>query len=52
MGKTRKFTLLIDRKLFEKFRYLSDWEGRSANRELEVLVRNYIKAFESKYNKI
>lgn len=47
-----KYTLLIDWHLFKKFRYVSDWEGRSANRELEVLVRSYIKMFESKNGEI
>ena len=43
-----KYTLLIDRILFKKFRYVADWDGRSANRELEVLVERYIKSYESK----
>ncbi len=47
-----KYTLLIDRLLFKKFRYVADWDGRSANRELEVLVRSYIKTFEAKNGEI
>ncbi len=47
-----KYTLLIDRILFKKFRYVADWDGRSANRELEVLVERYIKSYESKNGEI
>ena len=52
MGEIEKYTLIIDRQLFRKFRYISDWEGRSANKELEVIVRRYIEAFETKHGKL
>lgn len=47
-----KYTLLIDRSLFRKFRYVADWNARSANQELESLVKSYINFYESKNGKI
>ena len=52
MGEIEKYTLIIDRQLFRKFRYISDWEGRSANEELAVIVRRYIEIFESRHARL
>ena len=37
-----KFTLRIDAELLKKFRSVADYNGRSANRELEVLIKKHI----------
>lgn len=47
-----RFTLRIDRELFKKFRYIADWEGRSANREIEQYIRKKVSAYEEKYGTI
>lgn len=47
-----KFTLRIDPELLKKFRYVAEYNARSANRELEVLMKNHVNDFESKYGKI
>ncbi len=52
MGEIEKYTLIVDRELFRKFRYISDWEGRSANKELAVIVRRYIEVFESRHARL
>lgn len=47
-GKTRlSYTLRIDQDLFEKFRYIADANGRSANRELEQLIRKLVSDYET-----
>lgn len=37
----------LDRELFEKFRYIADANGRSANRELEQLIRRLVSDYEA-----
>ncbi len=47
-GKTRlSYTLRIDQDLFDKFRYIADANGRSANRELEQLIRKLVADYET-----
>lgn len=43
-----RYTLRIERELFKKFRYISDYDGRSANREIEMYIRRRVKDFEQK----
>lgn len=43
-----RYTLRIERELFKKFRYISDYDGRSANREIEMYIRQRVKDFEQK----
>ena len=50
--KLLRYTLRIDRQLFEKFRYIADYEGRSANRELERFIKQSVKAFELEHGVI
>ncbi len=49
---TAKFTLRIDAELLKKFRFVADYNARSANRELEVLMKKHIAAFEKSNGKI
>lgn len=49
---TAKFTLRTDPNLLKKFHFLADYNGRSANRELEVLIKKHISEFESIHGKI
>lgn len=47
-GKTHlSYTLRIDQDLFDKFRYIADANGRSANRELEQLIRKLVSDYET-----
>lgn len=53
MGNDRvKFTLRVESELLKKFRYVAEYNARSANRELEVLMRRYVAEFEKKHEKI
>lgn len=47
-----KFTLRIDAELLKKFRFVADYNARSANRELEVLMKKHIAEFEEENGKI
>ncbi len=47
-----KFTLRIDPELLKKFRFVADYNARSANRELEVLMKKHVTEFEKKHGKI
>lgn len=50
--KKSKFTLRINDELLKKFRYISEYNARSANSELTILIKNRIAEFEKKYGKI
>ena len=47
-----RYTLRVNRKLFQKFRYVADYEGRSANREIELMLKQRIKAYEDEHGEI
>lgn len=48
MDEKLRYTLRIDRTLFQKFKYVADAQGRSANREIE----QYIKARVAQYEQL
>lgn len=50
--KLLRYTLRIDRVLFAKFRYIAEFEGRSANKEIEQYIKKYIIEFEKTHGKI
>lgn len=47
-----KFTLRIDSELLQKFRYVAEYNGRSANRELDRLIRKQVSEFEKTIEKV
>lgn len=47
-----KFTLRTDTELLKKFRFVADYNARSANREIEVLMKKHVNEFEKKHGKI
>lgn len=47
-----RYTLRVNRELFRKFRYVSEYMGRSANREIEQLMKRRVKEFEAKHGPI
>lgn len=51
-SETVKFTLRIPAELLKKFRYVAEYNARSANRELEVLMKKHISEFEKKNGEI
>lgn len=44
--KQSKFTLRINDDLLKKFHYISEYNARSANSELTILIRKHIAEFE------
>ena len=38
--------------MLRALRYIAEYEGRSANREIEVLIKRYVAEFEKKNGKI
>lgn len=50
--KLAKFTVRIDSELLKKFRYVAEYNARSANREIEVLIKQHIQEFEQTHGKI
>lgn len=47
-----KFTLRVNPETYEKFRYVSGYNGRSINSELEILMRLHVEKFEKSISKI
>ena len=37
-----RYTLRVDRTLFEKFRFVAEFEGRSANKEIEQFLKRHV----------
>ena len=52
MDKLLRYTLRIDRELFGKFRYIAEYAGRSANKEIEQYIKRCVREFEEKNGKI
>ena len=50
--KILRFTLRVDRRLFQKFRYVAEAEGRSANKELEQFIKRHVAEYERQNGKI
>ena len=50
--KLLRYTLRIDRNLFAKFRYVADYQGRSANREIEQFIKQTVKEYEDAHGEI
>lgn len=52
LPKLSKFTLRIDSTVLKKFRYVAEYNARSANRELELLMKKHINEFERQNGQI
>ncbi|MPM57434.1 hypothetical protein SDC9_104256 [bioreactor metagenome] len=50
--KLLRYTLRVDRIFFQKFRYLAESEGRSANKEIEQYIKRRVSEFEAAHGKI
>ena len=44
--KLLRYTLRVDRLLFQKFRYIAESEGRSANKEIEQYLKRRVADYE------
>lgn len=47
-----RFTLRVPKELLDKFGYISAYNGRTKNKELELMIKARINAFEEKVEKI
>lgn len=48
MEEIKKYTLLVDREIYEKFKYIAEKAMRSGNKEMEVVIEHYIKQYEAR----
>ena len=47
-----RYTLRVNKQLFGKFRYIAEYEGRSANKEIEQMMRKRVEKFENMHGDI
>ena len=47
-----RYTLRVNRELFRKFRFIAEYEGRSANKEIEQYMKQRVKEFEQENGEI
>ena len=52
LQKMSKFTVRVNEETLKKFRYVAEYNARSANRELEFLMKRHIAEFEKKHEEI
>ena len=49
---TKSFSIRIDETMLDKLHVLADYEGRSANSQVLILIRDAIQAYEKEHGKI
>ena len=49
---TKSLSIRIDEDLLHKLHVVADYEGRSANSQILILIRNSVEAYEEKHGKI
>ncbi len=52
MAKIKSLSIRIDEDMLNKLHIVADYEGRSANSEILILIRNAIEQYEAKNGKI
>lgn len=52
MSIIKSFSIRIDSELLDKLHFLADYEARSANSQILILIRNAVSDYESKHGKI
>ena len=48
----KSLSIRIDEEMLHKLHVVADYEGRSANNEILILIRDAIEAYEEKHGKI
>lgn len=51
-SETVKFTVRTEPELLKKFRFVAEYNARSANREIEALMKKHVTEFEKVNGKI
>lgn len=49
---TKGYTIRIEETLLHKLHIISAYEGRSANSEIVILIRDAVEAYEAKHGRI
>ena len=52
MSKMKSISIRIDSEMLDKLHVISDYEGRSANSQVLVLIRDCIEKYEEKHGEI
>jgi len=47
-----RYTLRVNRNLFKKYRRVAEYNGRSANKEIEQHMKRAVKSFEEEHGNI
>lgn len=47
-----RYTLRIDRVLLDKLKYIAAYEARTANKQIEQLIRKCVRDFEAEHGEI
>ena len=47
-----RYMMRVDRVLFKKFRYIAEYNGRSANKEIEQYLKRCVAKFEEEHGEI
>ncbi len=48
----KSLSIRIDEEMLNKLHYVADYEGRSANSQILILIRDAIEQYEEKHGKI
>lgn len=48
----KSLSIRIDESMLHKLHFIADYEGRSANSQILILIRNAIEEYEEKHGKI
>lgn len=49
---TKSLSIRIEEELLHKLHIVADYDGRSLNREILILIREAVEKYEEKYGKI
>jgi hypothetical protein len=47
-----QLSVRMNQQLYDKLRYIAEYNARSASREVELLIRNHVERFERKHGAI
>ena len=48
----KSLSIRIDENMLDKLHYVADYEGRSANSQILILIRDAVEKFEEKHGEI
>ena len=49
---TKSLSIIIEEEMLDKLHVVADYEGRSANSQILILIRDCIKEYEEKHGEI